>query len=99
MNSQIKRKMKMENLKEIELVSATVTLSYKGVNEEGTRVMLTEEMTPNPAWTAVLMRYLHHHQKVDRHCLGSRKISLQGSCGDYPAVEARRWNPALPFNG
>jgi len=89
----------MQGLKNLKLISSEVKLTYSGKNEQGTTIICNDVMTPDPAWTAVLMRYLNHHQKVDRHCLGSRKISLQGSCGDFPAVAHDRWNPALPFNG
>ena len=89
----------MQGLKNLKLISSEVKLTYSGKNEQGTTIICNDVMTPDPAWTAVLMRYLHHHKEIDRHCLGSRKISLQGSCSAFPKVEYRRWDPALPFNG
>jgi hypothetical protein len=91
--------MEMEILKDIKLVSGQIKLSYTGKNEQGTTVMMNDDVMADPAWVALLLRYVKNHKKVDQHGQGGRKISLQGSCGDYPAVEARRWNPALPFNG
>jgi len=89
----------MENQKDIKLISGQIKLSYTAKNEQGTTVMMNDEISADPAWIALLQRYVRNHQKIGQHGSGARKISLQGSAGEFPKVEARRWNPAAPFNG
>jgi hypothetical protein len=90
----------MEMLNDITLISGNVELKYTGKDANGNVVEKVETFQPDPAWTAVLLRYLKDHDEVGSRGAGSREIALQGSKpGDFPGVEASRWNPSGPFVG
>ena len=89
----------MEKLNDIELQSGKIELTYTGIDAAGNRVEKVKIYQPDPAWAAVLLRYLEDHKAHGQYAMGSKAIPLQGSAGDFPTVERSRWEPSGPFIG
>lgn len=83
----------MQGLTNIDLVSAKIEVVYLGTDAEDVTAEHTLTLTPDPAWVALLCRYIESHRAKGQHGTGAKSFSLQGSAGDYPRVAAGSWNP------
>lgn len=83
----------MQGLTNISLVSAKIEVVYLGTDSEDNTEEHVLSLEPDPAWTALLCRYIENHRLKGQHGTGAKSISLKGSAGEFPKVTKDCWNP------